>query len=111
MNEFGSHHFPLRAVTRPIFWLVQSQMGGDLIQINFKIDVTITCPLLWHLELVVGHIELQCFCGAITIPKFKAPLNVFISCDPLTQYVELESLSKYRAELLDVLLHTHDVAV
>ena len=86
-------------------------MGGHLIQINFKIDVTITFQLLCLLELIVGHIDLQCFCGAITIPKFKAPLNVFISCDPLTQYIKLESLSKYWTELLDVLLHTHDIAV
>jgi len=68
-------------------------------------------PLLWHLELVIRHIQLQCLCGTITVVQLKASLNVLKSLRPTALQVKLECLSEYRIELLDVLLHTHDVAV
>ena len=83
----------------------------DFVKIDFNIDVAASCPGLRHLKLMVLHVELDCFRWPIVIPKFKTPFNVFVSSSPVSLNIALERLPEYGVKLLDVLLHSHDVAI
>jgi len=83
----------------------------NFIQVYFFVDITESSPGLRHLKSKERHIFLQRFCWSITVPKFKAPLNVFKGSTPITRNVALECLSENWIEFLNVLLKSNNITI